>query len=83
MNSAMVHRNNRSAVEDGNHGIAIPSTGYLPPPTTASGLASFDPGVTYDHRDAVDTLGAQHLSLGTNVSLIDVSPSRTSHECHS
>lgn len=67
----MVHLNNRSVVEDN---IAVASTGYLSSPSTASGLASVEPGVAYDHRHPVDAaLGAHQLSLGTNVSLL-VSP---------
>lgn len=66
----MVHLNNRSVVEDN---IAATSTGYLPSPSAASGLASVQPGVAYDHRHPADALGAHQLSLGTDVSLL-VSP---------
>jgi hypothetical protein len=73
MNSTMVHLHNRSAMED-----SIASAGYLPSP---SGLVSIEPqaGVTYDHRAAVDTLGAQQHSLGMNVSLLDASPSKSAN----
>jgi hypothetical protein len=63
MNSTMVHQYNRSVVEDG---IAATSTGYLP---SSSGSASVGPGIAYDHRVAVDTLGTTQHSLGPNVSL--------------
>jgi len=42
--------------------------GYFP---SSSGLASVEPGIAYDHRVAVDALGAQQHSLGTNVSPLD------------
>lgn len=76
MNSTMVHLHNRSAMEDG---FAAASAGYLPSP---SGLVSIEPqaGVAYDHRAAVDTLGAQQHSLGMNVSLPDASPSKSANE---
>lgn len=72
----MIHLHNRSAMEDG---IAAGNTGYLPSP---SGLVSIEPqaGVAYDHRAAVDTLGAQQHSLGMNVSLLDASPSKSANE---
>ena len=72
------HPHNRYAMEDG---TAVASTGYLPSP---SGLVSFEPqaGVAYDHRAAVDTMGAQQHSLGTNVSLLDASPSMSTNEHH-
>ena len=79
MNSTMVHlHNRRSAMEDG---IAVGSAGYLPSP---SGLVSIEPqaGVAYDHRAAVDTLGAQQHSLGMNVSLPNASPSKPADEHH-
>ena len=71
----MVHLPNRSAMENG---IAVASTGYLP---SSSGLASIEPqaGVGYDYRTAVGTLGAQQHSLGMNVSLINVSPSKSAN----
>ena len=69
MNSTMVHQYNRSAVEDG---IAATSTSYLPSP---SGSASVGPGVAYDHRVTVNTLGAAQHSLGPNVSLPHRPPS--------
>jgi hypothetical protein len=52
----------------------VENTGYLPSP---SGSVSTEPqaGVAYDYRTAIDTLGAQQHSLGTNVSLVDASPS--------
>jgi hypothetical protein len=55
------------------------SAGYLPSP---SGLVSIEPqaGVAYDHRAAVDTLGAQQHSLGMNVSLLDASPTKSANE---
>ena len=73
----MVHLLNRSTME--NNGIAVASTGYLPSP---NGLVSSEsqPGVVYDYRAPVDTLGAQQHSLGMNVSLIDASPSKSAND---
>lgn len=75
MNSTMVHLHNRSAMEDG---IAVTSTGYLPSP---SGLVSIEPqaGVAYDHRAAVDTLGAQQHSLGMNIFALGLWPGTVSN----
>ena len=57
---------------------AMGSAGYLPSP---SGLVSIEPqaGVGYDHRAAVDTLGAQQHYLGMDVSLLDASPSKSAN----
>jgi hypothetical protein len=60
-------------------GISVANTGYLPSP---SGLVSIEhqAGVAYDHRAAIDTLGAQQHSLGMDVSLLDASPSKSPNE---
>ena len=67
MNTTTVHLHNRFATEND---IAVTGTGYIP---STSGLVSIEPqaGPAYDYRAAVDILGAQQHSLGTNVSLIN------------
>ncbi|KAI0277518.1 hypothetical protein BGY98DRAFT_1097380 [Russula aff. rugulosa BPL654] len=56
-----------------NNGIAVASTGYLPSP---NGLVSSEsqPGVVYDYRAPVDTLGAQQHSLGMNIFALGLLP---------
>lgn len=70
MNSTIVHPHHRSAIEDG---ITVGSAGYLSSP---SGLVSIEPqaGVAYDHRAAVDTMGAQQHSPGMNIFALGLLP---------